>query len=102
MLPSNSSRSFIKKNFHLSNLYFAGARNRPPAKQGRHGHALLSGDDAQVYNLRQKTTTTTTGDDTQGHHGIQPRAQHRSKQPLGENLEYEAENCLTKYYQRIV
>ena len=52
--PSNSSRSFIKKNFHLSNLYFAGARNRPPAKQGRHGHALLSGDDAQVYNLRQK------------------------------------------------
>ena len=54
MLPSNSSRSFIKKNFHLSNLYFAGARNRSPAKQGRHGHALLSGDDAQVYNLRQK------------------------------------------------
>ena len=43
-----------KKNFHLSNLYFAGARNRSPAKQGRHGHALLSGDDAQVYNLRQK------------------------------------------------
>ena len=55
MLPSNCSRSFIKKkNFHLSNLYFAGARNRSPAKQGRHGHALLSGDDAQVYNLRQK------------------------------------------------
>ena len=53
--------------------------------------------------MRQKTTTTTTtGDDAQGHHGIQPRAQHRSKQPLGENLEYEAENCLTKDYQRIV
>ena len=52
--------------------------------------------------MRQKTTTTTTGDGAQGHHGIQPRAQHRSKQPLGENLEYEAENCLTKYYQRIV
>ena len=46
--------------------------------------------------MRQKTTTTTTGDGAQGHHGIQPRAQHRSKQPLGENLEYEAENCLTK------
>ena len=88
--------------YYCSNLYFPGARNRSPAKQGRHGHALLSGDDAQVYNLRQKTTITTTGDDAQGHHGIQPRAQHRSKQPFGENLEYEAENCLTKDYQRIV
>ena len=88
----------------MSNLFFQGLAIGLQSSKGDMVTLFLAVmmHIAQVYNLRQKTTTTATGDDAQGHHGIQPRAQHRSKQPLGENLEYEAENCLTKDYQIIV